>query len=262
MQAAQACSGDLIAFCDQDDMWHAEKLGRMQQPFQDPSVLLAYHNSTLIDDAGSAIGTVYRNRIRTKTFGPLALHPWTIIPGHAQVIRRSLVRLTPLHHHSLDPYCTTELMPHDQWCPFWASVLGTVIYIPECLAQYRQHGANLSGWPHIGWIAYVVDHISNAAKYVSGESLGARNRLELLRRCRDILHPDEMARIDSAISYYQGVSKRCEQRLAVYVRPTWHGRAKALCTLVRQGGYAGRVSGALGVPALLLDATVGIVFNK
>jgi len=262
MQAAEACSGELIAFCDQDDIWHAEKLGRMRQPFQDPNVLLAYHNSTLIDDAGSAIGTVYRNRRTTKAFGPLNLHPWTIIPGHAQVVRRSLVRFTSLHRHSIDPYCTTEPMPHDQWYPFWASVLGTITYIPECLAQYRQHGANLSGWPHIGWIAYVLDHISNAEKYVSGESLGARNRLELLRRCVGQLHPDEMARVESAISYYQALSKRSDQRLAVYDNPTWRGRARALYTLVRQGDYVGRVSETLGIPALLLDATIGLAFSN
>jgi glycosyltransferase involved in cell wall biosynthesis len=162
MQAAAACSGNLIAFCDQDDIWHAEKLGRMQQPFQDSNVLLAYHNSSLVDEKSSIVGTLFGKR--GATYLPLSMRPWTIIPGHTQVIRRSLVRFTSLHRHSIDPYCTTEPMPHDQWYPFWASVLGTITYVPECLAQYRQHGANLSGWPHSGWIAYVFDHISNAEK--------------------------------------------------------------------------------------------------
>ena len=130
MQAAAACTSELIAFCDQDDIWASDKLATMRYAFDDPKVLLAYHNATLIDDRGFVLGTTFRQR-KQKTFKPLAIYPWLVIPGFAQVVRRSLLRFTPLHAGSIDPYATNEPMPHDHWYPFWASVLGDIAYIPN-----------------------------------------------------------------------------------------------------------------------------------
>ena len=187
MKAAAACASDLIAFCDQDDIWDSKKIQIMRRAFEEPGAVLAYHNSTLIDEDGAVLGRVFKNR--SARFAPLTMHPWMIIPGHAQMISRSLLRFNSLHANSIDPYCPNEPMPHDQWFAFWASVLGETFYISDCLAQYRQHPENTSGWPHIGLTAYILDHISNAANYVSGESLGAENRLNLLHQCHALLAP-------------------------------------------------------------------------
>ena len=56
MLAATACTSDLIAFCDQDDLWEETKISEMQNAFRDNSVLLAYHAATLIDDTGAIVG--------------------------------------------------------------------------------------------------------------------------------------------------------------------------------------------------------------
>lgn len=260
MQAAAACNSDLIAFCDQDDIWHPNKLKVMQKAFADPNVLLAYHTATLIDETGVPIGKTFRGR-DTKTFGPLTMQPWLIIPGLAQIVRHSLVRFTSLHAGSIDPYAPHEPMPHDQWYPFWASVLGDIVYVPEPLAQYRQHGANVSGWP-AHYIAYAIDHIRNAESYIGGNAIGARNRLELLQRSRDLLMQDESARIDAAIPYYQALCVESDQRLAIYNNKTLGGRIRALVSLLRQGAYTGTGSNALGMDAILLDACIGIPFRR
>src|SRR3954465_5140409 len=42
VQATEACSGELIAFCDQDDLWHRDKLAIVSQAFDDPDVLLVF----------------------------------------------------------------------------------------------------------------------------------------------------------------------------------------------------------------------------
>lgn len=260
MQAAVACQSDLVAFCDQDDIWDRNKLSVMQKAFDDPNVLLAYHNATLINEAGGAIGKIFHTRA-TRTFGPLTMRPWTIIPGHAQVLRRTLVRFTSLHAASIDPYFPRERMPHDLWYPFWASVLGSIAYIPDALAQYRLHGANESGWP-IHLIAYIIDHIRNAEPYIGGNAIAARNRLELLQSCRDLLTPDEMSRIDAAISYYQALCIESDRRLAIYTGKTAAARAHALLTLAGTGAYTGATLKSLGLDALLLDAFIGVPFTR
>lgn len=260
MQAASACTSDLIAFCDQDDIWDHNKLGIMRSAFSDPNVLLAYHNATLIDDKGDVIGTTYRRRT-AKTYDPLTIYPWLIIPGLAQVVRRPLLRLDPLHVTSIDPYAPHEPMPHDQWYPFWASVLGKIAYVPDSLAQYRQHGANESGWP-AHYIAYAIDHIRNAELYVAGNAIGTKNRLELLRRCRHLLREDEQECIDAAIGYYEAFGVESDLRLAIYRNKRLGSRVGALVSLARSGAYTGRRSTAWGFDALLLDALIGIPFHR
>jgi hypothetical protein len=258
MKAAQACEGELIAFCDQDDIWDSGKLERIAPLFDDSTVLMAYHNSTLIDGACRTIGTVFRSRRIDATFAPLTLPPWTIIPGHAQVVRRSLTRLTPLHPASIDPYCSGERMPHDQWYPFWASVLGRIVYIGEPLAQYRQHDANVSGWKHTSWLTYALDHMTNAEAYARSDSIGAANRLDLLQHCDSLLTPEEHARIRAAASYYEALVEGTRQRLSIYDGRTLHERARHLLAFLWNGGYARRTPGALGRDALMLDAFIGV----
>jgi glycosyltransferase involved in cell wall biosynthesis len=258
MQASVACHYDLIAFCDQDDIWQPEKLATMRGLFDDTTVLLAYHNAALIDEAGKSLGTLFGRGRAAKAFAPLTIHPWIPIPGHTQIVRRSLVRFSSLHGDSVDPYCLGEPMPHDYWYPFWASVLGKVVYIPKCLTQYRQHEGNVSGWPHIGWLNYATDHVSNAAHYVAAEYIGADNRRELLRRSRDLMRANEIPRVDAALAYYEILRDRSKMRRAVYEEETFSERARALLKLVRCGGYFGTRSETFGLPALLLDAAVGV----
>ena len=261
IRAATACRGELIAFCDQDDIWHPEKLQIMQRAFHDRNVLLAYHNATLINKEGTVLGTLYPHVSATKIFSPLTMQPWMIIPGHAQVIRRSLVRFTELHSKSIDPYCTTELMPHDQWYPFWASVLGNIVYAPERLVWYRQHDTNASGWPHIGWFRYILDHISNAAHYVAGQSIGAKNRLALLHSCHDLLSSEESALINAAALYQIAFCALNDLRFDIYDKKTFAARLRALFGLLKQGGYTRRQPN-LGLPALLLDAAIGAPLRR
>jgi len=49
LKAASLCSGDLIAFCDQDDLWLPNKLEIMSKEFTNPNVMLATHTLTVCD---------------------------------------------------------------------------------------------------------------------------------------------------------------------------------------------------------------------
>src|SRR6266404_87678 len=58
MRAAGHCISDVIAFCDQDDIWSPWKLTRCVEPFHDPAVLLTYHNAKVVTEAGERIGSL------------------------------------------------------------------------------------------------------------------------------------------------------------------------------------------------------------
>lgn len=260
MVAAAACESDLIAFCDQDDVWEPTKLAVMRKPFHDPGVLVAFHNSSLMDKDSVVTGTTHPRRVRSRTFEPLTIDPWMIVPGHAQVVRRSLNRFTPLHTESVDPYGPDRRMPHDHWYLFWASVLGTTAYVAERLVRYRQHGANASGWPHPNWAAYIRDNIEHAEEYTRATVIGARNRLTVLERSGDLLTPGERDRVEAAMPWHQALLGKCDRRLGIYVGRTLMERARALLTSIAHGAYTTRSS--LGLQALLLDAFIGVPFRN
>ena len=58
VDAASFCTSELIAFCDQDDIWHKEKLAEVRKHFLDSSVLLVHHNSRVVDGNGMPLGTL------------------------------------------------------------------------------------------------------------------------------------------------------------------------------------------------------------
>ena len=150
-------------------------------------------------------------------------------------------------------------MPHDQWYPFWASVLGDIAYLPQRLVRYRQHDDNVSGWPlHLR--SFILGEIRNAKRYAVSNDLAATNRLELLRLSRDILGTDEMTRIDAAISYYKDYRETTQSRREMYEAPTIAARAERLMSLLKRGAYAAKRSHDLWPSTLMLDAFIGLPF--
>ncbi len=253
MQAAAACTGDLIAFCDQDDVWHPDNTNLVANAFGDPEVMLVFHNADLIDERGRRKGKLFSEK-NAKVYPPLSIKPWMIVPGVVQALRRPLLRFTSLHPRSIDPYCPTEPMSHDLWYPFWASVLGKIAYIPDTLVEYRQHGENTSGWPHASWLAYLHENIVNAEEYTAANVVNTGNRLELLEAARAVVEPSELTRLETALRFYRELHALNERRLEIYRSGGIGRRAHALTALFREGAYAR----SLGYDALVLDAFIGL----
>jgi hypothetical protein len=59
------------------------------------------------------------------------------IVGCSMSMNKSLAQI-------VKPIPQTALM-HDWWCALWASLMGSIIFIPEALVFYRTHSKNASG---------------------------------------------------------------------------------------------------------------------
>jgi glycosyltransferase involved in cell wall biosynthesis len=127
--ALSLCQGQLLAPCDQDDIWHPEKLSRLHDRIG--THLMAYCDSELITESGQPMGMKISDRLQMfEGHGPLALTFWNCISGHAMLFRRELL------DHALP---IPPLKFHDWWLAFWAAAVGGVVYLNEPLVQYRQH---------------------------------------------------------------------------------------------------------------------------
>lgn len=141
-KAIDLCSGDLIALCDQDDVWRPRKLAVIESAFAaDPELGVVLTNADLIDGNGAALrGDLWArcrlNRRRqqelssSRRFDLLFGLPFTT--GATMAFRS---RFKPI----LLPIPEAPTYFHDRWIAVLISAVGRVAIIPEKLIAYRLH---------------------------------------------------------------------------------------------------------------------------
>jgi glycosyltransferase involved in cell wall biosynthesis len=140
LRASSLCECELIAFCDQDDIWLPNKLNRIITYFEDAEVLLAMHAAETLLLSGER-GAHYPEFRETRVYKQGECDLFWNRPGFAMVFRRKLLELTD---NSLRP---RKLYGHDHWVFFLAASAGWIATTTEVLSLYRQHQSNVYGAP-------------------------------------------------------------------------------------------------------------------
>lgn len=248
------CTSELIALCDQDDVWEPNKLARASEPFGDPDVLLSYHESWLIDSAGKRIELV-RMLLLADRNAPSSVFPMRNPYGFAMVFRRRLLDFSDLWEKSVDNLQLKERMAHDQWVFFLASALGTVAFIDEPLAGYRQHDNNTYGFgrPAPTLRARFDDWMTVRSQDYAKFTVAAEKRAWILEQLSGRLDPAWRARADLAIERYRALVRHSALRAAIYGPTSLAGRLQAWLDLLRDGGYGSSTRWLFGRKAALKD---------
>lgn len=152
--ALRDATGDLVCLCDQDDVWHADKLATLANQFeQRPSLLLMCSDAVRVDAAGAPLRHSLFDVLRVSAAERAAIHA-----GHGfdVLLRRSLATgATIALRRSLLP----DALPfpagwvHDEWLAIVAAALDGFDCEERALVDYRQHGANQIGMPERGLAA-------------------------------------------------------------------------------------------------------------
>ena len=140
LKAASLCTGDLIAFCDQDDLWMEQKLSLCSKYFADPTIEGVVHTGQILRDSGER-GRFHPYFPRTRVLQPGEFDPFAESPGFAIIFRRNLLDLADSEGRHI------RLKSHDHWCWLLASSAGRVVTVADVLVLYRQHDANVFGVP-------------------------------------------------------------------------------------------------------------------
>lgn len=131
-KALKFCKGELIAICDQDDIWKLDKLEIQQEAIKDN--LLIYCDSILIDSNGHSMHCKITDKLNfLRGSSPEAFLFFNCVSGHTILLKRKLLRHVfpfPANFH------------YDQWLGFVASAKGSIDFINKPLVQYRIHGNN------------------------------------------------------------------------------------------------------------------------
>jgi glycosyltransferase involved in cell wall biosynthesis len=139
-RAITSCKGDYIALADQDDIWLPHKLETLISNIGNHSLICS--DSELIDRDGDILAPSFQTLSKT----------YKKVPANEQfrlfTFRNYVTGCTAMFKREV----LTKAMPfpegiryHDWWLALVASSMNGVIYIPERLVQYRQHGENDTG---------------------------------------------------------------------------------------------------------------------
>src|SRR5690348_1492743 len=152
LRAASLCSGELLAFCDQDDVWLEHKLQRCAAIMADPQNSLVIHSAEVVDQHLVPVGfrtskikrPVCLDAGAGRSWRPIAQRlsealDWIL--GCTCVFRSRLLREVP----PAPPFAGPGIN-HEKWLQFAAEIGGSVVLIPEPLLLYRQHERNVWGY--------------------------------------------------------------------------------------------------------------------
>ena len=135
-------SGDLVFFCDQDDIWHRDKIAKMERCFQknqEIDLLLSDSRYVYENTSQKQVNRTKELRFDRKSGKVCRRRNWPCIKGLGCTFafRR---RLIPVMQALWMPG-----YPHDLCAWHAAAIRGGIYLVPEALIDYRRHGGNVSG---------------------------------------------------------------------------------------------------------------------
>jgi glycosyltransferase involved in cell wall biosynthesis len=145
-QASRLCTGDLIAFCDQDDVWFPQRLARMAQTMEEnPQPGGVFADAQLVSDQG-----VPKNIRLSETTGMTSKEHERLLRGEVLPV---LLSMTKVYGCSLmvDRRLLLKVLPvpphwwFDAWVACAVALYSQLVFIPEPLFSYRIHSTQSVG---------------------------------------------------------------------------------------------------------------------
>ncbi len=255
MKAAALCSNPIIAFCDQDDIWHKDKLSDVVKQFEDPAVMLVHHNANLIDAGGKFLKLALEPRMLAEK-----LAPRYFAMGFTEIFRRELLAFSDLYNLSIDHQEPKEKMAHDKWVFFLAASLGKIVYLERPLVDYRQHPRNTYGFKPDNIWKRTTKKLTQSVETFPVVGLFAERSAEILsaasRRCAD--REDLRSRLVQRSDRFGRLANWYGLRSEVYGGSHVFQRAGSWSRLVLSGGYKPGDPWSFGLQNLLADASLGV----
>lgn len=260
VKCASLCSGDLIAFCDQDDVWRDNKLSDVQSIFEkDPSVLAVFHNSMVTNANGSELRLFYQSPPCPAKCPPLTLPPIFFPFGFSQTIRSSLLLALPFRDRTPDWFDPKQSAAHDLFFFALASSVGTIAYIDHPLVDYRQHGNNLFGVgaEEAAEVSILLRDNRDVLSHFSAVSASYAEAIHALSNL-----PSESFNLKRAAASWQFMSTIYGIRADVRGNKNLFGRLGAFVELFLRGAYGEKGTWTFGHRSALQDFSSGVILQS
>jgi glycosyltransferase involved in cell wall biosynthesis len=183
----------LLALCDQDDRWHADKLATLRGALGGAG--LVYSDQRLVDSGGRVLReTLWQGRRNDHT-DLAAMLVANTVTGASALLRREVVDLAL-------PFPQLEgLQFHDHWLAVVALAAGDVAYVDRPLYDYVQHAGAVFGDVSTGTAPRRLRRLPDAqAAYVYGYRSRVAIAQALLERCGERLTADKRRALERFVA--------------------------------------------------------------
>lgn len=195
LRGALRAKGDYIMFCDQDDVWKAEKvektLDKMKQLEKSSgkdAPLAIFTDALVVDEQ--------LNPIHKSFFASSKLNPRKTDLAHI-LMENKLIGCTVMFNRALCNVLKEASLPsqaryHDWWVALIASTMGKIDFFPDTTLLYRQHGRNVVG--NQSFTSYVKNRIANLDRQKEALAALQKQAQEFLSLYHDLI-PTEQYRL-------------------------------------------------------------------
>lgn len=145
-KAAELCSGDVVLFCDQDDVWHDDKTALETEAVIEAErqagakvPVLVHGDLEVVDENLAPLHRSYMRLMHPKLnrFDMAYMLGDNVAVGCTTAVNRPLLEIAlPLPEQAL---------MHDWWFAQCATACGKIVYIDRPIMKYRQHESNQIG---------------------------------------------------------------------------------------------------------------------
>lgn len=191
-----ACDAEFMLFCDQDDVWYPDKVGRMRAAYEDAvarygadAPILVFSDQNPTDAALKPLAESLM-RYQGQYFGRFdyrSILMQNVVTGGAMGVNRALARLgSPKGDRA-------PIIMHDWWLAATAARFGQIVYIDAPLGAYRQHGDNAVGAKDVDSAGYIAGKLGSL-RDVRRTILNKKAQAAAFREAyADRLDPEDMA---------------------------------------------------------------------
>lgn len=161
------CSASYMMTCDQDDVWHPDKVGKTLDALQkaeerhgEHTPILVFSDQTPTDEQLKPLAPSlvrYQNQY-VESFDYRSLLIQNVVTGCAMGFNRALVELASRCADS------QQVIMHDWWMAVVAARFGQVVYIDQPLSDYRQHGSNSVGAQNVRSLMHKLGKLGKLAE--------------------------------------------------------------------------------------------------
>lgn len=178
--------GEYLAYCDQDDVWHADKISRLIRLMQAQDATLACSDMRVIDGDGRLLAEHIREIRPRQVFAEgkkqlSSLLVRNFVTGCTMVVKSDIAKASrPFSAH----------MVHDYYLAIWNAIYGRIAICRDSLIDYRLHGSNQTAT--LARIATTRDYYERRIlpyaawlqEFVSDENLPPDARKQIEKKCR------------------------------------------------------------------------------
>jgi glycosyltransferase involved in cell wall biosynthesis len=236
MLAFEKCDTDYISYCDQDDVWHPERLARIADIIEKTGAALVFHRSEIVDGNLQPRGSRHPDNIHNGTYAFPYFPDYLWGYGHQMVFsRQAFAAMTRITRSTVRSVADCGGC-FDGSLLFAAGMVGDICFVEDELVKFRRH-----------------DRATSPAGVKTASRETRRHQVERYCGLIDGLIEESQTGEPRYLQHLQRLKKTYASRRIIYASRSRARRIGAFASLLMARSYGSIFKNKLPMRHLLVD---------